>query len=75
MTAGVLVMQVVNAYDVVGPEVARVLDRRNAKAIVTTYRQALMMAGPCLTSRSCGGFIRDFIQGVRPTVISLNRVL
>lgn len=53
-------MQVVDVYDVIGPESTRVVDRRKAKVIVTTYRQAVMY-GASFTSNSLDGSIRDLL--------------
>lgn len=73
MTAGVLVMLVVNAYDVVGPEATSVVDRRNAKIIIATHRQAVM-AGASFSAGTRDEIIGELMHGVRPRGIFRDRI-
>ena len=73
MTAGILVMLVVNVYGAVGPEATAVVDRRNAKIIIATHRQAVM-AGALFSADTRDAIIRELIHGVRPGGIFRDRI-
>jgi len=73
MTAGILVMLVVNVYSAVGPEATGVVDRRNAKIIIATHRQAVM-AGASFSADTRDEIIRELFNGVRPRGIFRDRI-
>ena len=62
-----------NIFNFVGPEPKEVVDRRNAKIIIATHRQAVM-AGATFSSDTRDEILRELVQGVRPTGIFRDRI-
>lgn len=73
MIIGVMILLVLNVYSFIGPEAKDVVDRRNAKIIIVTHRQAVM-AGASFSADTRDEIIRELFNGVRPRGIFRDRI-